>query len=189
MTAGVLEGDDRGHVVRQPHDGVGREGTSGTARYVVEHHRQVRRRGNRAEVGFEAGLGRLVVVGDDGEDRVDSGRRCGLRHLDAVRGVVCSGPGDDRHVDGAADDSEQFDPFLVGEDGALSSRTGDDDAVIAVLDQPAGQFCGRLGVERAVGGERRHHRGENRSESWHQRVCGAADMGATLPRARSGPAR
>src|SRR3712207_8398750 len=64
-------------------------------RHVVEDDRPVDGLGDGPEVGVEAVLGRLVVVGDGAEDAVDADVGGFLAELDALGGVVVAGAGDD----------------------------------------------------------------------------------------------
>ena len=71
ITLGVLDGDDA-LVLGEPYQRLGRDGRPGPAGDVVEHDRERRRIGGSGEVRDQAGLGRLVVVGRDDKQAVDT---------------------------------------------------------------------------------------------------------------------
>jgi hypothetical protein len=78
-----------------------------------------------------------------------------------VGGGVRTGTGDN----GAAPaqdvdrDSEQLDPLVVGEVGALAGRAGDDEPIGTTLDEVLREFAEALEVDRSVAAERRDDRG------------------------------
>jgi hypothetical protein len=53
---------------------------------------------------------------------------------------------------------QQLELLVIGERGRLTGGAGDDQAVRAVLDEVARDCTGAFEVERAVLGERGHHR-------------------------------
>ena len=58
--------------------------------------------------------------------------------------------------------------LVVGEHRRLAGGAGDDEAVVAVVLQVAGQRAGDVEIERAVVVERRDHRREHTAETRHQ---------------------
>ena len=72
-------------------------------------------------------------------------------------------------VTASIDRGEQRQPLVVGERRRLAGGAGDDEPVVAVVLQPAGQDLGGVEVERSVAVEWRDHRGEHASESSHAR--------------------
>jgi hypothetical protein len=85
-----------------------------------------------------------------------------------MRRVVRRRAGD--HGDGDSFDhrGEQGQPLLVAEHRRLTGGAGDDEAVVAVVLQPAGQRAGLVEVERAVVVERGDHCRENPTEPCHR---------------------
>ena len=81
-------------------------------------------------------------------------------------GRVRAGAGDDRRAvaDGVDDGGVELELLLVGERRRLARRPGDDQPVRAVVDEELGQLAELVEVDRAVGMERRHARGEDLAE-------------------------
>jgi hypothetical protein len=120
----------------------------------------------------QPGLGRLVVVGRDGEQGVRPGLLRRPRQLDAVVGVIGAHPGDDvRPVPHRLDHSPEHGLLLrVAGGGRLAGGATDHQTVVALLiDKVGGKPRGTLGVERTVRLERGHHRGEEPAE-WSARI-------------------
>ena len=101
------------------------------------------------DVGLDAGLRRAVVVRADGEDAGGAElRRPPRSGATEWRGVVGAGAGDDRDRDRLDDRGEQRQPLVVGQRRRLARRAGDDEPVVAVLLQLAGQRGGGVEIER-----------------------------------------
>jgi hypothetical protein len=130
-------------------------------RHVVEHHRQARGLGDRAKVRFDARLWRPAVIRADGDHarRAQPGRL--PRELDRVARVVAAHPGDHRHGHGFAGGADQVAAFPVAQHRGLAGRRGDDQAVAAVLHQPARQPLGGIEIQAARAIEGRDHGGED----------------------------
>jgi hypothetical protein len=97
-----------------------------------------------------------------------------LGEVHRVRRVVGARAGDDRDGDRLDDRREQAEPLVVGEHRRLAGGAGDDEAVVAVVLQVAGQAAGLVEVERTVVVERGDHRGEDTTEPGHQKLPSAA---------------
>ena len=76
-----------------------------------------------------------------------------------------AGAGDERHVDRGSHRGPELHLLVVGQRGGLAGGAGQDEAVVAVVDQPARQRDGAVDVERAVVVERRDHRREHPPEA------------------------
>ena len=133
---------------------------------VVEHHRDVGGPADLGEVVQDAGLAGLVVVRRDEQQPVgaDLGRLLG--ELDRVgRGVGADAGDHGRPVaHGVLDGGEDRAVLLGGRGRRLARRTGDDDAVVAVVDQVGRDPGGAVEVDRPVGVERRGHGSEDVAE-------------------------
>ena len=150
---------------------------------VVHHHRQLRnRRGDRFEVGAQAGPVGLVVVGRDDQRGVGAGVGGHLGQLARVAGVVGAGAADQQRVlaDLGPHRAEQLDRLLVGQGRALAGGAADDQPVRAVLEQVRGEPPRRVRVDRPVLVERRRHRRDHAS-----RISFIAASGYASRRVRS----
>ncbi len=165
LPAGVLEPDDRGHLVGQPDQQRRVDLAAGAARDVVERRSAGRwRRPTARKCASRPGLRRAVVVRRDHEQAVDAGGGGALAELAGVAGVVGAGAGDERHVDRGAHGRPELHLLVVGQRGRLAGGAGQHEAVVAVVDEPAGQRDRAVDVERAVVVERRDHRREHSTE-------------------------
>ena len=121
---------------------------------------------DRAEVLHDSALGRLVVVGRDDEEPVDSGPVGLLGEMHRVGGGVRAGAGDHGRppadlVDGRL---PQLDLLLVRERRRLAGGGADDDPVGAVVDQLGAELAEPLDVDSPVRVERRDDGGQDLSE-------------------------
>ncbi len=156
---------------------------AGAVRDVVEHHRQAGGVGDRGEVPQQAGLRRLVVVRRDHEQAV----RAGLLGARAASSIVCRvslvpTPATTLARSPTASTTARTRRLLLGVGGGrrLAGGAVDHQPVVALLvDQVGGERGGAVEVERAVGGERRHHRGEQPAERRGAPVVAAASMRAS----------
>ena len=165
VTGGVLDADDGRHLVGQADQGLVGDLAAGPDGDVVDQHRQVGGRGDRPEVGVEAGLRGPAVVRRDGQDPGRPGVGRHAAELDGVGGVVGAGPGDHRDGDRLGDRPPQVPLLVVGQHRRLAGGAGDDEAVVAVLDEPAGEGGGAVEVQGAVRRERCHHGGQHGAET------------------------
>ena len=117
--------------------GLERDAGAGAAGDVVEHDRYVGGLDDRAEVVEHAGLAGLVVVGRDQQQPVGADLLGLLGQLDRVGGGVGADAGDDRGAvaDGVLDRGQDLAVLGDARGGRLARRAGDDDAVVAVLDE------------------------------------------------------
>lgn len=149
-----------GDLVGEAQQHLGVDLAGGATRDVVDEEGEVGGGPDGAEVGLDARLRRLRVVGAHHEHAVDAGGGRGPGQLDAVRGVVAAGAGHQGHVDRAPHDPEQLELLLVAERGGLARRAREHQAVGPLLDEPRGQRGGGVEVEGEVvveGGDHGHH--------------------------------
>ena len=94
--------------------------------------------------------------------------------------VVRAGAGDEGHVDRRPDRGPELHLLVVGQRGSLAGGAGEDETVVAVVDQPASQRDGAVDVERTVVVERRDHRREHPTEAraGHQSLAFGAALDA-----------
>ena len=136
------------------------------SRDVVDDDRQRRRVGDRAEVREHSALRRLVVVRYDCEDRIRAGRLRVARRSDRFARGVRSGVRDDRRVaaDGFLHRPPQSDSLVALERLPFAGGSGDDQPVVAAVDQPAREALRLAQIERSAFVERRDHRREDCAE-------------------------
>jgi len=133
-------------MVSLPHIG------NGTARHVVQDHRQVHRFGDGLEVTVHAFLGRTVVVGDDLQRGVGADFPGVTRQRDRFGGRVAAGAGDDGDAAGHVVDG-QLDQLAVlfrADGRRFAGGADDDDAVGAFGHVPVDQFAQAVLVETAI---------------------------------------
>src|SRR5581483_12304646 len=96
---------------------------------------------NLAEVLEQTRLRRLGVVGRHDEQSDRAGLLRALRQLDGVRGVVRADTRDDMGpvADRLDDYAQQPVLLLVARRRRLPRRTGDDEAVVALVDEVGGE--------------------------------------------------
>ncbi len=139
---------------------------AGPARDVVHDDRQPRRLCDGAEVAQHAVLGRLVIVGHDGEDTVCARGLRARGQRDRRGGIVAAGPGHDRaaRAEFFLDGREQRDFLVVGQRGRLTRRTAHDDAVVALRDEPRRDARRFAHVHRTRLVVRSHHRRQDTAQ-------------------------
>ena len=169
LAGGVLERHDVGDGLRQLDQRGGLDLAAGADGDVVEHHRQLGGLGDRAEVPQQPGLGGSVVVRGDDQHAVDPGRLGGLEQLERLAGGVGADTGHHRDRHRLPHHLEQARLLGVGDRRALPGGAGHDQALVALLDQPARQPGGDVEVELAVLVEGGDHRRQHRTESGHRR--------------------
>ena len=96
---------------------------------------------DRAEVRQHPALRRFVIVRNDRENRVGTGRLRRLRGRDRLAGGIRSGVGDDDRVapDGLFDGSPQRDALARVERLTFAGRTGDDEPIVSALRRASAQ--------------------------------------------------
>ena len=136
-------------------------------RDVVEDHGPIARglRDGR-EVPVDALGRRLVVVRRHRQDGVGAAAHGLAREVHGVRRVVGPGARDHGHLAAhlAGDGLHEVELLGVAEGGRLARGAVDDQALGAVAHEVARDGPRLVEVERAVGGERGHHRGEDAAE-------------------------
>ena len=105
--------------------------------------------GDGTKMRVHSRLGRLVVVGHDGQDRVGAGRFGILAQFDRLAGRIGAGAGDDRYpaargVDRNADDGVVLGPIQVGR---FTGRAAHDQRSGAFLDLTIAKALERGGVD------------------------------------------
>ena len=144
-------------------DGVPLDRNGGPRRNVVQHHRQRRGVGDGGEVRDQSGLRRTRVVRRHHQQAV---RALGLARpgeLDAVRGVVGSRAGDDARAvpDRLQHRPQQRQLLAVRRRRRFTGGARKHQAVAAGVDEMGRQPGRGVGVQGAVGLERRSHRGQH----------------------------
>src|SRR3954454_4661313 len=126
-------------------------------RDVVDDDRTVAHVGDGAEVLDDAAGGRLVVVRSDDEETVYTELVRFTRQVNGVSGGVRPGAGDNgaSPAQSVHGDTEELEPLVVGEVGALTGGAGDDQPIGTTLDEVLREFAEALEVDRTVTPERR----------------------------------
>ena len=157
----------------EPRDRLGLDVDDHAARDVVDDDRAVGRVRDRLEVGDDPALRRLVVVRRDDQEPVGAELVRRLGQVDRMRRRIRAGAGDDGRAvaDGLDRRADQVEPLGVLEGRALARRAGDDDPVGAVVDEVLRKPLEGVEVDRAVGAERRHDRGEHAPEHAGDPTC------------------
>ena len=152
--------------LRQLGDRLGLDVDDDAAGNVVDDDRLVGVRGDLLNVAHDRALRRLVVVRGDDEERVDAELVRLLRELRGVVRVIRARAGDDgcAAADSLHGGGEELELLVIRERRALPCRAGDDDAVGAVVDEIDRKLAELVEVDRAVGAERRHDRGQDFAE-------------------------
>ncbi len=154
--------------MRQAQEDLGGDLAAGANRDVVDDDGEVRRGGERPEVGLDAGLRRTDVVRRHDEHGVHAGTLRLRREARGMRGVVGAAAGDERDVDRLAHGAPHRDLLFVGEHARLAGGAGEHQRIVALLHQP-GRERGAAGeIDRAVVGEGRDHGGDDPPEPRHQ---------------------
>src|SRR5206468_380039 len=138
-------------------DRVGLDIDHDTAGDVVDDDRPVADVGDRTEVLDDSAGGRLVVVGSDDEEPVYTELVRFTGQVNGVSGGVGAGAGDNgaAAAQGIDGDTEELEPLVVGEVGALAGGPGDHEPIGATLDEVLREFAEALEVDRSVAPERR----------------------------------
>jgi hypothetical protein len=165
VAGGILHPDDVGHLAVKSDEDVVRDLPAGSDRDVVQEDRKVGGIGDCVHVSLDAGLRGPAVVGADRQDPGGAGLGRRLGHLDGVRGVAAARAGQDGHRDRLGHRPPQVALLGVAERRRLAGGAGDDEAVVAVLHQPAGEAGRSVEVEPALLVERRGHGGDDAAEA------------------------
>ena len=173
VAGGVLDADHAGHL-RQTHGGVVLHIGHGAAGHVVEHDGQVARAfGDGFEVGVNAFLRGLVVVGHDLELAVGAHLARIAGQGDGFGGGVGAAAGHHGHATGGLLDGHADDFLVLGHgDGGRFARGADDaDAVGAFGDVPVNEFAQRGVVHAAVVKHGRDQRNDAALDGFHVGAC------------------
>src|SRR5947207_1223748 len=156
----LFDGTDGGDL-GELDDRLGLDVDHNAARNVVDDDRPVADVGDRAEVLDDPAGGRLVVVRGDDEEPVYTELVRFTRQVDGVSGGVGAGVGDNGAppAEGVDGDSEELEPFVVAERGALPGRRGHDEPIGTTLDEVLREFAEALEVDGSVAPEGRDDRG------------------------------
>ena len=168
VPAGLLDGHDVVHGA-QPRHGVGRHVEAGARGHVVEHVGQRRGLRDGLEMEDQSVLRRLVVVGRDLQEAVHADLGGLARQVHAFRSVVAAGSRNDLGAvaHGRQRLTVELEAFVVAEHRRLARGAGDDDRVVAGVDESGHQAPERVVVHRAIVGERGDNRGNEPAERQH----------------------
>jgi len=158
-------------LLRQLKSRFGLQVEAGPARHVVENNGGIGRLRNRLDVGYEAGLGRFVVVRPHHEQPVGPGLDGRGREVDTLPGIIGPGPHDDRDapVGGFDCQIDESAALLDGNGGILTGRAQHHEARHTAINLSLNEIAEGVLVDLVPGGERSDQRG--RSAAKKHVVC------------------
>ena len=147
--------------------GAGRNINAGTGRYIIKDQRLGGSVRNGSKHLDKTVLGSLIIIGSDHQHTVIAQFTCALGQIHSVCGVIGTGTGNSRNtaIDHLDRLFKQFTMLLIGQSGAFTGGTCNNQGINTLVDLPINQFF-QLNIVNTVfiqgGNQRRSCTTENR---------------------------